>query len=52
LEPGSFAMASKKTEEEFSQELNERMWLSIIEIKNQLQTSHCVQDVEISSTPL
>jgi hypothetical protein len=51
LAPTSFAMASKKTEEECSQELNERMWLSVIENKNQLQTSHCVQDTEICSMP-
>jgi hypothetical protein len=52
LAPASFAMASKKTEEECSQELNKRMWLSVIENQNQLQTSHCVQNVKISSTPL
>lgn len=48
----SFVMASKKTEEEYSHELKERIWLSVIENKNQHQTSHCVQDIKISSTPL
>ena len=52
LAPTSFAMASKKIEEDCSQELNERMWLSMIENKNQFQTSHCVQYTEISSMPL
>jgi hypothetical protein len=36
LAPASFAMVSKKTEEECCQKLNERMWLSLIENKNQL----------------
>jgi hypothetical protein len=49
LAPTSFAMVLKKTKEECIQELNKRMWLSMIENKNQLQTSHCVQDVQISS---
>ena len=52
LAPASFVVASKKTEEECSQELNERMWLLVIEKKNSLQTSHCVQDIKISSMPL
>ena len=45
----SFVVASKKTEEECNQELIKRMWLLVIENKNQLQTSHCVQDIKISS---
>ena len=49
LTPASFAMASQKTKEECNQELYKRSWLSMIKNKNQLQTSHCVQDDKINS---